>query len=59
MRKKFIIGVILAFGLSLNLVACTSNTAKEPNNIEISNESSSTENNVENTESSSSSSDIF
>lgn len=59
MRKKFIIGVILAFGLSLNLVARTSNTAKEPNNIEISNESSSTENNVENTESSSSSSDIF
>lgn len=59
MRKKFIIGVILAFGLSLNLVACTSNTAKEHNNIEISNESSSIEDNVENTESSSSSSDIF
>ena len=59
MRKKFIIGLVLAFGVSLNLVGCDSNIVKEPSGVETPDVSSVVEDKVEKEEFSSTSSDIL
>lgn len=59
MRKNFIVGLILTFALSVNLVGCSYDSMKGPSNTEVSDISSVVEDKGEKEESNSNQSDIF